>query len=142
MARIIAVLVVFGLAATAEGAWLHFVLPARPYYDRHGNLLADIAGRRNRPGVDAFSGGGKIYPDVPGKVLARYERDGELLVQVDLSDEDAAAWIDKVPAKRVSLSTQVVRQYGAKEFQARLLSEAEAKAALSLIRSAESGVTK
>ena len=64
--------------------WLKYKLVLRPYYDRHGNVLKSIEGRRNRLLKDEFHGGGLVYPDLAGlKVIERYERGQELLVLVD-----------------------------------------------------------
>jgi len=74
--------------------WIKFKLVKRPFYDpRTGVILPDIEGRKNRPRIDPFEGGGKIYPEIHGKILDRYEIGGTLLVQMD----DGSPWgvVDK-----------------------------------------------
>jgi len=74
--------------------WIKFKLAKRPFYDpRTGVILPDIEGRKNRPRVDPFEGGGKVYPEIHGKVLEQHEIVDTLLVQMD----DGSPWgvVDK-----------------------------------------------
>lgn len=44
--------------------WIKLKTKERPFYDpRTGKVLSSIEGRRNRPGIDPFEGGGKDYPE-------------------------------------------------------------------------------
>ena len=65
--------------------WLKFKLIELPYFDlRTESVLSSIIGRKNRPKIDPFVGGGKVYPDLSKiKVLEWYERDNNLLVLVE-----------------------------------------------------------
>lgn len=140
--------------------WFKFKLLDKPYYDRKGNVLHSIVGRRNRYRKDEFYGGGKIYPDLEGhKILERYEHGNILLVKLDIPENEAVAIEGKSQALS-AVATYRVRQgrrkrytcpakamtYDFKDFQAKRITDAEAEA---LIKSwnmwaepPESGVTK
>ena len=66
--------------------WIKLKLIERPYYDpRDGKVLTNIEGRRNRPKVDPFEGGGKVYPEEALKLkrLSWQERGTTLMLLVD-----------------------------------------------------------
>ena len=67
--------------------WFKFKLIRKPYYDESGRVLSSIKGRKNKPGVDAFFGGGKLYPVLPGKILQKIEKGDILFVLVDAPEE-------------------------------------------------------
>jgi len=46
-------------------------------------ILQSIEGRKNHPRKDPFEGGGKIYPEIHGEILERYESRDTLLIQID-----------------------------------------------------------
>ena len=98
--------------------WFEFQLIEKPYYDDRGNILASIAGRKNKPGIDEFKGGGKVYPELPGKVVQRFEHDGWLLVLLDAPE----SVLDGLKAKKQALeyfaSPKVVRAYNFSDFKA------------------------
>lgn len=72
--------------------WISFQLIERPYYDAQGRVLASIEGRKNRKGIDEFTGGGKVYQNLKAvKVLERYEKGTTLLVLVEGEQADIDA---------------------------------------------------
>jgi hypothetical protein len=77
-------------AAQAQDTYIQFTLKERPYVDQHGRVLQSIEGRQNRPGVDEFSGGGKVnYPDTGGvKIKGWHEKGKDLLLKVEGSAPD------------------------------------------------------
>ena len=132
-------------SAGAEEVWLQFALIERPYYDRTGDILSSIDGRQNRKGIDEFSGGGRVYPYIPGKLLKWYETGAALLVHVDLPDP--AAYCSKSEALAYQASPKLTREYDFKDFKAAILTDAEAEAFLVIWgfhqeKLTESGVTK
>lgn len=70
--------------------WIKFKLIKRPYYDpRTNRLIGKIDGRRNRPKVDPFVGGGMVYPDLSGlRIISWHEKYRTLCVLID-ADETA-----------------------------------------------------
>ena len=111
--------------------WLKFRLIERPYWDKDGNVLVSIKGMRNRKGVDEIHGGGKVYPEIPFKVLERYEQDGFWYVLVDATQADIDAFIAKDEANSYQASPKEQRVYRTTYFEAALFSPP-----------VESGVTK
>lgn len=149
MKRILIGLMVFmailAPSAGAEEVWLRFTLIGRPYYDRTGDILASIDGRQNRKGIDEFSGGGRVYPVIPGKLLKWCQKDATLLVHVDMPDP--AAYCSKSEALAYQPSPKLTQEYDFKDFKTAILTAAEAEALLITWhyrpeKSAESGVTK
>lgn len=66
--------------------WYRFNLTEKLYRDPRAGRIVDPKGRRNRPGVDPFEGGGhEGYPDdLPkGAVRSWQQRDTNLLILVD-----------------------------------------------------------
>lgn len=95
--------------------WVKFKLIERPYYDpRTGEILASIEGRRNRPNIDPFSGGGKVYPNIdPSKILKRKETDGELLLKLDMDQSEIDAMMGSDKIKIYKASPKVGKEYKA-----------------------------
>ena len=110
--------------------WIKFQLIERPYYDRNGNILSSIEGRRNRKGIDEFTGGGKVYPDIidqKAKIKAWHEKDGILLLQVDILESEAIAIKVKDETKKYKASPKIEKEYNAnKDFKALILTDQEA----------------
>jgi len=108
--------------------WIKFQLIERPYYDRDGNILTSIDGRRNRKGIDEFTGGGKVYPDIErSKIKEWHEKDGILLLQVDILETEAIAVTSKDETKKYKASPKIEKEYNAnKEFKALILTDQEA----------------
>ena len=132
MKRILIGLMVFmailAPSAGAEEVWLRFTLIERPYYDRTGDILASIYGRRNRKGIDEFFGGGRVYPYIPGKLLKWYQKDTTLLIQVDMPD--SSAYCSKSEALAYQRSPKLIQEYDFKDFKTAILTAAEAEALL------------
>lgn len=89
--------------------WYRFDLPELPYHDREGRVLKSIEGRLNRPGVDEFSGGGRVYPDLTGAgIVERREAGGVLLVSTE-ADPAAMRLLGGVPlTEEEALATGLV----------------------------------
>lgn len=63
--------------------WIKITLIPLPYYNGKGSMLATIAGRKNRPNLDQFTGGGYVYPNMNGlKVLSWQEAEEAPLLMV------------------------------------------------------------
>lgn len=68
-----------------ELIWLKITLIERPYVNpRTGEILLSIENRKNKPNIDPFKGGGKIYPDLSEvKIIETHEKDFYYLVLVE-----------------------------------------------------------
>lgn len=77
--------------------WIKLQTKERPFYDPRTGKVVDIAGRRNRPGIDPFCGGGKVYPEEALKLrrLDWRERGTDWMLLV----EDG----EQIPAKATAL---------------------------------------
>jgi len=109
--------------------WIKFSLIKKPYYDpRTGNIWESINGLRNRPNIDPFDGGGKVYPDIArDKVKAWHQKDGILLLQVDILESETSAIVLKDEVKKYKASPKIEKEYNAnKEFKALILTDQEA----------------
>jgi len=93
--------------------WIKFKLKERPFYDpRTGVILPDIEGRKNRPRVDPFEGGGKVYPDLSSvSIHSWHERGKTLMLLVD----DPAAVIPMKGKGFYKASPKVTREYDLSE---------------------------
>lgn len=98
--------------------WFEFQLIEKPYYDDRGNILASVAGRKNRPGIDEFKGGGMVYPELPGKVVQRFERGGWLLVLLDAPEGVLSALSTKKQALEYFASPRITKAYNFSDFHA------------------------
>lgn len=103
--------------------WVRFNLIERPYFDEEGNIV-DISGRKNEKGVDAFSGGGKVYPDLSKfKILIWHERASTLVVCLDITEpSEALKPFSKGEPLSYQASSKVRRSYTQKDFCATVLS--------------------
>lgn len=133
---------IFNNVCAAE--WMQYQLIERPYHDERGNVISSIEGRHNRWGIDEIYGGGFIYPDLSGhKILKQYERQGTLLVELDIPESTAVELAGKnEPLK--TIATHRVRKarkrqktyperfkiYNFKDFKARRITDAEAESIL------------
>ena len=94
--------------------WIKFQLIERPYYNPiTGEVLTSIKGLRNRPNIDPFTGGGKVYPDLSRVlVLERYEKGGDLMVLVDGDQKAIDTLLKQAPvtfqASPMELKTDVL----------------------------------
>lgn len=98
--------------------WIKFRTKEKPFYDpRTGKVLPSIEGRRNRPKVDPFEGGGKVYPEdaLKMKRLSWQEKGTTLMLLVDESQEE----IDRIKAMsgeaEYRASPKKVRKYDLSE---------------------------
>lgn len=141
-------LLVFFLPAPAFCAeWVKFDLEPRPYFDPDtGDIVnrVKIAVRSNARKGDRFSGGGKIYPDLSTySILAWHEKDLQLILQLGIDDNTAAALVAKTDKCHVYLAYRIrksrkrtvyhptlEREYNFNEFKPTRLSETEAKTIL------------
>jgi len=72
-----------------------------PYKDRHGRIISSIAGKKNRPGIDEFSGGDKIRPDVSKlKILDSREFEDVALLFVDNTEQELNGY-EKIPNNEI-----------------------------------------
>ena len=111
--------------------WIKFRLIERPYYDpRTGEIPDSIEGRRNRPGIDPFSGGGKVYPEIVNqkdKILEWHEKDGVLLLKLDILELEAEEIKTRDEALKYQASPKIERDYNHKDFKAERLTDEEAE---------------
>ena len=109
--------------------WIKFDLIKKPFWDRDGNILASIEGRKNRKGIDEFTGGGRLYPDIDrSKVKEWHQKDDVLLVKIDITEAEATTIITKNEVKKYKASPKIEKEYNAnKEFKALILTDQEAE---------------
>ena len=107
--------------------WIKFQLIERPYYDRNGNILSSIEGRRNRKGIDEFSGGGKAYPDITGSILERYEKGNVLLLKLNISEEEALNISSNTETLSFQTTPTKIIFYSYSDFQATIITDVEAQ---------------
>ena len=118
----------------------------RPFYDEKGNIV-DITGRYNRPGIDEFMGGGKVYPEIisqKDKIIERYQDDTFVYIKLDITESEAEKIRTKQKALKYQASPKVMIDYNHKDFKAERLTDEEAdkmKQDVFGIISVESGVT-
>ena len=101
----------------------------RPYYDENGDIV-DIAGRMNRPGIDEFYGGGKVYPEIikqKDKILERYQDDTFVYVKLDITEPEAKEIKTKDKAMKYQASPKIMKDYNHKDFKAEILTDQEAE---------------
>jgi hypothetical protein len=109
--------------------WIKLKTKERPYYDpRNGKVLKSIEGRRNRPGVDPFEGGGRVYPPIPDNVrVLDWQERGEtlmLLVEGEAKDIDRLKGLSGTAQYRAS--PKETREYDLSEHAPVERSNAEA----------------
>ena len=118
--------------------WVRLELIARPFYDpRTGEILTSIEGRKNRPNIDPFDGGGKVYPDIdPAKILKRKEQGCELLLKLDMEPAEANALISEEKIKTYKATPKILKEYNAnKDFKGEIVPD-------EIAEPIESGVTE
>jgi hypothetical protein len=109
--------------------WLKLKTIERPYFDpRTGKVLSSIEGRRNRPKVDPFTGGGKVYPPevLKANVKAWQEKGTTLMVLVDDTSKITAA----KGTATYQASPKEVRDYDLSEHAPQELDDVQALEAL------------
>jgi len=107
--------------------WIKFTLIEKPYYDPRTGYVVDITGRRNRPNIDPFTGGGKVHPDLSKVlVLERHEKGTNLLVLVD-GEQAGIDTLLKQEAVTFQASPKELKTESL-GFQPKLKTEKEAKA--------------
>ncbi len=107
--------------------WVKFKLIKLPYYDQEGRILESIVGRQNRPGIDEFSGGGKVYPDLSSfPVLSHHETDDNLMVQFDAEPNKILKCFAATATLSYMAGPKDRRYYQPKDFCATLMRESEA----------------
>jgi len=110
--------------------WITFTLIKRPYYDRNSDILASIEGRRNRKGIDEFTGGGKVYPDIieqKSKIKEWHEKDDVLLVKIDIPEAEAIELETKDKKLKYKASPKIEKEYNYKDFKPKVLTDQEAE---------------
>ena len=126
--------------------WIKFKLIERPYYNPiTGGVLTSIKGLRNRPNIDPFTGGGKVYPDLSKvKVLERYEKGVNLMVLVE-GEQSAIDDLLKQGAVTFRASPKELKTESL-GFQPKVKTDIEAtvekETVFGIIKSIESGVTE
>jgi len=111
------------------GQWLKFKLINRPYYTKDGNLL----GRplyTDRYGIAELYGGGKVYPEIvkqKGKILEWHEKDGTLLLKIDIAESEAEEIKTKDKALKYQASPKIMKDYNHKDFKSERLTDKEAE---------------
>jgi len=109
--------------------WVKFKLIERPYYDKNGDILTRSL-YTDRYGLAEIYGGGKVYPDIieSGKVKEWHEKDGVLLLQVDILESEATTITLKDEIKKYKASPKIEKEYNAnKDFKALILTDQEAE---------------
>jgi len=110
----------------------------RPFYDpRTGEILTSIEGRKNRPNIDPFDGGGKVYIDVdPTKILKWEEQGDELILTLDMEPAEANALIAEEKIKTYKATPKILKEYNAnKDFKGEIVPD-------EIAEPIESGVTE
>jgi len=109
--------------------WLKFRLIEKPYYTKKGDLL----GRplyTDRYGIPELYGGGKVYPEIikdKGKILEWHEKDGVLLLSLNITDVEAIELETKDEKRKYKASPKIEREYNYKDFKAKVLNDNQAK---------------
>lgn len=98
--------------------WLSFDLIERPYFDRNGNILESVAGRKNRPGIDEFEGGGHVYPGLGGLRILDWRQKGKrLMLLVDATPGEIDALLARTDALEFQASPKKRQPYGFSDFR-------------------------
>ncbi len=127
--------------------WIKFKLIERLYYMKDGTLL-DRPLYTDRYGIAEFYGGGKVYPESANhwdKILEWYEKDGILLLKLDIPESEAEEIKTKDKVLKYQASPTIERDYNHKDFEAEILTDGEAeimKEDVFGMIEVESGVTK
>ena len=107
--------------------WIKFKLIKKPFWDGSCQILASIEGRRNRKGIDEFTGGGKVYPDLSKVlVLEQYQKGTNLLVLVDGEQADIDALLKQEAVTFKASPKELKTDLGG--FQPAMKTDAEVKA--------------
>ena len=128
------------------GQWVKFKLIERPYYTKDGTLL-DRPLYTDRYGIAELYGGGKVYPESANhwdKIIEWCEKDGVLLLKLDIPESEAEEIKTKDKALKYKASPKVMKDYNHKDFKPEILTDGEAqtmKEDVFGIIEVESGVT-
>ena len=109
--------------------WIKLKLIERPYYDKNGNLI-DRPLKTDSSGLAEIYGGGKVYPDIANqkdKILEWHEKGADLLLQIEITDAEAAELETRDEALKYQASPKVVISYNHKDFNFRVLTKKEAE---------------
>jgi len=110
--------------------WIKFELIIRPFWNRYGDILSSIDGMRNRKGVDEFTGGGKVYPDIvnqKGKIKEWHEKGTVLLIKVNITEVEAKEHETKDEKLKYKASPKIEKEYNYKDFKAKVLNDIQVK---------------
>ena len=111
------------------GQWIKFKLIEWPYYTKDGTLL----GRplyTDRYSIAELYGGGKVYPEIVNqkdKILEWHEKDGVLLLKLDILELEAEEIKTRDEALKYQASPKIERDYNHKDFKAERLTDEEAE---------------
>lgn len=88
MGKIFCIVFCFVLAGAANAEWVQIELTKKPYIDPRTGKAVNIEGRRNRPHIDPFEGGGHTgYPAVDNaRVIERHQKESFLLIKTDAEE--------------------------------------------------------
>lgn len=108
--------------------WIKLQTKERPFYDPRTGKVVDITGRRNRPKVDPFEGGGKVYPEEALKLkrLSWQERGTTLMLLVDEDQNKVDAVKAMSGEATYQASPKVSRTYDLSEHNPAERTDAEA----------------
>lgn len=81
---IIVIMTLFMLNTAAQAEWVQIDLKKKPYYDPRNGKVVNPEGRRNRPNIDPFTGGGHEYPALDEeRITGWHQKDTLLLIKTD-----------------------------------------------------------
>lgn len=109
--------------------WLKMKCIERPYYDpRTGEVLSSIKGRRNRPGIDPFVGGGWVYPEEWDSLecLDKRQEGDTILLLVDEPQEVLDSVEGRAGKKSYPASPKEVWEYDVSDHRPMVLSDDDA----------------
>jgi len=109
--------------------WIKFNLIERPYHNKNGSLLGRSL-YTDRYGLKEIYGGGRVYPDIidqKDKIFEWCEKDGVLLLKIDITDAEAKEHETKDEKRKYKASPKVEMEYNYKDFKAKVLNDNQAK---------------
>jgi hypothetical protein len=103
----IGICLLFPSLAMAEDTYIQFTLPSRAYHDQNGRVLESVEGRKNKKGVDEFSGGGRDYPNMNGSVIKEWHEKGKDFL---LAVEAPATTLEKQGKKLTKEEAKILKE--------------------------------